>query len=170
MAGTGNRSELTIGYFTKHGDGGVDVLPIGHLLKGQVRTLAKELGVPQAIIDKAPSAGLWPGQTDEAEMGFSYADLETVSDQRPGRRLAGAGAAPRAHDPRDRAQARPAPDAGIVGGDVVSQSSRRFLNARSRHIDECSMEMEATTATPQTKQRSQRRRTKARSRRAKRGA
>jgi NAD+ synthase len=76
VAGTGNRSELTIGYFTKHGDGGVDVLPIGHLLKSQVRTLARELGVPQAIIDKAPSAGLWLGQTDEAEMGFSYADLE----------------------------------------------------------------------------------------------
>ena len=76
VAGAGNRSELTIGYFTKHGDGGVDVLPIGHLLKSEVRTLAKQLGVPQAIIDKAPSAGLWPGQTDEAEMGFTYADLE----------------------------------------------------------------------------------------------
>ena len=76
VAGTGNRSELTIGYFTKHGDGGVDLLPIGHLLKSQVRALARDLGVPQAIIDKTPSAGLWPGQTDEAELGFSYADLE----------------------------------------------------------------------------------------------
>ena len=76
VVGTGNRCELTIGYFTKHGDGGVDVLPIGHLLKDQVRSVARELGVPQAIIDKAPAAGLWPGQTDEAEMGFSYADLE----------------------------------------------------------------------------------------------
>jgi len=76
VAGTGNRSELTIGYFTKHGDGGVDLLPIGHLMKSGVRALAQELGVPQTIIDKAPSAGLWLGQTDEAEMGFSYADLE----------------------------------------------------------------------------------------------
>jgi NAD+ synthase len=76
VAGTGNRSELTIGYFTKHGDGGVDVLPIGHLFKSRVRTLAQELGVPKAIIDKPASAGLWPGQTDEAEIGFSYADLE----------------------------------------------------------------------------------------------
>jgi NAD+ synthase len=76
VAGTGNKSEITIGYFTKHGDGGVDVLPIGHLLKGQVKQLAKSLGVPQAIIDKAPSAGLWPGQTDEEEMGVSYPDLE----------------------------------------------------------------------------------------------
>ena len=76
VVGTGNRSELTIGYFTKHGDGGVDLLPIGHLLKNEVRNVARELGVPQEIIDKAPSAGLWPGQTDEAEMGFSYADLE----------------------------------------------------------------------------------------------
>jgi NAD+ synthase len=76
IAGTGNRSELTIGYFTKYGDGGVDLLPIGRLFKSQVRALARELGVPAPIIDKAPSAGLWLGQTDEAEMGFSYADLE----------------------------------------------------------------------------------------------
>ena len=76
VAGTGNRSELTIGYFTKHGDGGVDVLPLGSLLKSEVRLLAVELGVPRAILDKPPSAGLWAGQTDEAEMGFSYNDLE----------------------------------------------------------------------------------------------
>ncbi len=76
VAGTGNRSELTLGYFTKYGDGGCDVLPIGALLKSEVRSLAKELSVPQAIINKAPSAGLWIGQTDEAEMGFSYDTLE----------------------------------------------------------------------------------------------
>jgi NAD+ synthase len=76
VAGTGNRSELAIGYFTKHGDGGVDLLPIGHLLKSDVRLVARELGVPDALVEKAPSAGLWLGQTDEAEMGFSYAELE----------------------------------------------------------------------------------------------
>jgi NAD+ synthase len=76
VAGTGNRSELSIGYFTKHGDGGADLLPIGELLKSDVRAAAKDLGVPEAVIEKAPSAGLWLGQTDEAEMGFSYADLE----------------------------------------------------------------------------------------------
>ncbi len=76
VAGTGNRAELTIGYFTKYGDGGVDVLPIGDLLKSEVRTFARELGVPQPVIDKAPSAGLWLGQTDEEEMGFTYAELE----------------------------------------------------------------------------------------------
>lgn len=76
VAGTGNRSELAIGYFTKHGDGGVDILPIGRLLKSEVREIARELGVPQAIIDKPPSAGLWLGQTDEAEMGFTYVELE----------------------------------------------------------------------------------------------
>jgi NAD+ synthase len=76
VAGTGNRSELVLGYFTKYGDGGVDLLPIGHLVKSQVRDLARELGVPAPVIDKAPSAGLWIGQTDEAEMGFTYADLE----------------------------------------------------------------------------------------------
>jgi NAD+ synthase len=76
VAGTGNRSELAIGYFTKYGDGGVDLLPIGNLLKSEVRTIARELGVPEPIVDKPPSAGLWLGQTDEAEMGFTYAELE----------------------------------------------------------------------------------------------
>ncbi len=76
VVGTGNRSELSIGYFTKYGDGGVDLLPIGNLLKSEVRATARELGVPAPVIDKAPSAGLWLGQTDEAEMGFSYAELE----------------------------------------------------------------------------------------------
>lgn len=77
VVGTGNRSEITIGYYTKYGDGGVDLLPIGGLLKSQVRELARELGVPARIIDKPPSAGLWAGQTDESEMGFTYEDLET---------------------------------------------------------------------------------------------
>ena len=76
VAGTGNRCELEIGYFTKYGDGGVDLLPIGSLLKSEVRALAQELGVPQRVIDKPPSAGLWLGQTDEEEMGFSYDVLE----------------------------------------------------------------------------------------------
>jgi NAD+ synthase len=76
VAGTGNRSELSIGYFTKYGDGGVDLLPIGGLLKSEVRAAARDLGVPDCVIEKAPSAGLWPGQTDEAEMGFSYMELE----------------------------------------------------------------------------------------------
>jgi NAD+ synthase len=83
VVGTGNRSELTIGYFTKFGDGGVDLLPIGHLVKSQVRALARELGVPPSIIDKPPSAGLWLGQTDEAEMGFSYADLDRYLEEGP---------------------------------------------------------------------------------------
>ena len=83
VAGTGNRSELLIGYFTKYGDGGVDILPLGNLLKSEVQTLARTLEVPSAIIDKPPSAGLWPGQTDEAEMGFSYADLESYLTDGP---------------------------------------------------------------------------------------
>jgi NAD+ synthase len=83
VAGTGNRSELTVGYFTKHGDGAVDVLPIGHLLKGDVRNLASRLDVPKSIIDKPASAGLWLGQTDEAEMGFRYSDLEAYLTDGP---------------------------------------------------------------------------------------
>jgi NAD+ synthase len=75
VAGTGNRSELAIGYFTKYGDGGVDMLPIGRLLKSEVRALARDLKIPAAIVERTPSAGLWAGQNDETEMGFSYADL-----------------------------------------------------------------------------------------------
>lgn len=76
VCGTGNRTELTLGYFTKYGDGGVDLLPLGHLVKHEVRELAAHLGVPASIIDKPPSAGMWPGQTDEGELGFSYDDLD----------------------------------------------------------------------------------------------
>jgi NAD+ synthase len=76
VAGTGNRTEIAIGYYTKYGDGGVDLLPLGALVKSQVRALARELGVPARVIEKPPSAGLWAGQTDEGEMGFSYEDLE----------------------------------------------------------------------------------------------
>lgn len=74
--GTGNRSELEVGYFTKYGDGGVDFLPLGGYLKHEVRQLATALGVPQRIIDRTPSAGLWAGQTDEGEMGLSYEQLD----------------------------------------------------------------------------------------------
>lgn len=83
VAGTGNRSELSIGYFTKYGDGGVDLLPIGDLLKSEVRAAARTLGVPDTVIEKAPSAGLWLGQTDEAEMGFTYAELENYLTNGP---------------------------------------------------------------------------------------
>jgi NAD+ synthase len=81
VAGTGNRSELAIGYFTKYGDGGCDLLPIGRLVKREVRAMAADLKVPRAIIDRTPSAGLWLGQTDEEEMGFTYADLERYLDE-----------------------------------------------------------------------------------------
>lgn len=76
VLGTGNRSELTIGYFTKYGDGGVDLLPLGELVKSEVRELARHLGVPQPVIDRPPSAGLWAGQTDEGEMGLTYEALD----------------------------------------------------------------------------------------------
>lgn len=76
VVGTGNKSELTVGYFTKYGDGGVDLLPIANLVKREVKELAKVLGVPQPIIDKRPSAGLWLGQNDEEEMGISYDELD----------------------------------------------------------------------------------------------
>lgn len=76
VVGSSNRSELTVGYFTKYGDSGIDILPIGSLVKKEVRELAQYLGVPRVIIDKPPTAGLWPGQTDEAEMGITYEALD----------------------------------------------------------------------------------------------
>jgi len=76
VVGTGNLSERTVGYFTKHGDGGVDLLPIGNLVKKQVVEMAKYLEIPAPIIDKPPSAGLWEGQTDEKEMGITYEELD----------------------------------------------------------------------------------------------
>ncbi len=78
VMGTSNKSELLTGYFTKFGDGGSDFCPIGDLYKTEVRQLAREIGVPDAIIDKAPSAGLWEGQTDEGELGITYDDLDQV--------------------------------------------------------------------------------------------
>jgi len=76
VVGSSNRSELSVGYFTKWGDGGVDMMPIGRLVKQEVIELATYLGVPKTIIDKPPSAGLWPGQTDESEMGITYEALD----------------------------------------------------------------------------------------------
>jgi len=76
VVGSSNRSELATGYFSKYGDGGVDIMPIGNLVKRQVRELAAFLGIPQEIIEKPPSAGLWPGQTDEGDLGFSYDELD----------------------------------------------------------------------------------------------
>ena len=76
VIGSSNRSELSVGYFTKHGDGGSDLIPLGNLTKRQVRELAEYLGIPKVIIDKPPTAGLWDGQTDEAELGLSYEELD----------------------------------------------------------------------------------------------
>lgn len=72
VVGTDNAAEWHLGYFTKYGDGGADCVPLANLTKGEVREWARYVGVPQEIIDKAPSAGLWEGQTDEEELGLSY--------------------------------------------------------------------------------------------------
>lgn len=75
---TCNRSEIYVGYMTKGGDGLADTNPVASLTKHEVRILAAELGVPESIITKAPSADLWEGQTDEHEMGFTYEDLDRL--------------------------------------------------------------------------------------------
>jgi len=76
VVGTSNKSELSVGYFTKYGDGGADIMPIGNLVKSQVQELALYLDIPRDIVEKPPSAGLWQGQTDEGEMGVTYAELD----------------------------------------------------------------------------------------------
>jgi len=78
VIGTSNKDEIEIGYFTKYGDGGVDVEPIGDLYKSEVYAIAKKLGISDTILTKPPSAGLWAGQTDEKELGFTYDELEDV--------------------------------------------------------------------------------------------
>ncbi len=78
VVGTGNKSEGLSGFFTKFGDAGVDLLPIGDIYKTQVREMAQLLGVPERIIEKTPSPGLWKGQTDEGELGISYDDLDPI--------------------------------------------------------------------------------------------
>ncbi len=78
VVGTGNKTESLIGYTTLFGDSACAFNPIGDLYKSQVRQVAAAIGVPDAIIAKAPSADLWPGQTDEAEAGFSYPELDRL--------------------------------------------------------------------------------------------
>lgn len=78
VCGTGNKSEILIGYFTKHGDGACDMEPIGDLYKSEVFELSEFLNVQQEIIDKPPRAGLWANQTDEEEIGMSYDLLDQI--------------------------------------------------------------------------------------------
>lgn len=78
VVGTTNRSEMAVGYFTKYGDGGADLLPLGGIVKTDIWEMASLLGVPGRIIRKQPSAGFWPGQTDEEDMGFTYRQLDRV--------------------------------------------------------------------------------------------
>ncbi len=78
VVGTGNKSELSVGYFTKYGDGAADILPLGDLLKTEERELAEWLDIPKQILEKVPSADLWTGQTDESEIGMSYDVLDRI--------------------------------------------------------------------------------------------
>jgi len=78
VLGTTNRSEMEIGYFTKYGDGGVDINPLGDLYKSEIMEMAADLKIPEDILENAPSAALWPGQTDEKELGIEYYLLDTI--------------------------------------------------------------------------------------------
>lgn len=78
VTGTGNKTELSLGYSTKNGDGASDILPLGGLYKTQIKELSRELSIPQEILDKPPSAGLWPNQTDEKELGMPYQELDRI--------------------------------------------------------------------------------------------
>jgi len=78
VMGTSNKTELSIGYFTKFGDGGCDLEPIGELYKTEIFKLASYLGIPEKIINKSPSAELWDNQTDETEIGMSYKEIDHI--------------------------------------------------------------------------------------------
>jgi len=78
VCGTSNKSELLVGYFTKYGDGGVDIMPIGDLYKTQVWELAKKLNIPEEIISKPPTAGLWKDQYDEDELKLNYTTIDKI--------------------------------------------------------------------------------------------
>ncbi|HEY4601182.1 MAG TPA: NAD(+) synthase [Cerasibacillus sp.] len=83
VVGTDNKAEWYTGYFTKYGDGGVDLLPIIDLTKAEVREMAAYLGVPKEVIEKEPSADLWEGQTDEKEMGTTYDMIDAYLNGEP---------------------------------------------------------------------------------------
>lgn len=78
VVGTENKTEHILGYFTRYGDSASDIEPLRNLYKTQVHQLAKYLHIPQEILDKAPTAGLWEGQTDEGEFGFTYKDADEI--------------------------------------------------------------------------------------------
>ena len=78
VCGTSNKSEILVGYFTKYGDGGVDIMPLGDIYKTQVWEIAKFLKIPKDVISKAPTGGLWHGQTDEGELKLGYDQLDKI--------------------------------------------------------------------------------------------
>jgi len=78
VCGTSNRSEYMLGYSTKYGDSAADIQPLLHLYKADIYVAARELGIPEPIISKTPSAGLWAGQSDEKEIGLSYAEIDSA--------------------------------------------------------------------------------------------
>jgi NAD+ synthase len=78
VIGTSNKTEILLGYTTLYGDSACAINPIGDLYKTQVRQLSRDIGVPNVIVDKAPSADLWAGQTDEAELGFTYDEVDQL--------------------------------------------------------------------------------------------
>lgn len=116
VMGTGNKTEILLGYFTKYGDGGVDLEPIGDLYKTEVREMSQMLELPESIIKKAPSAGLWEGQTDEADLGVTYENIDKVLEPI----LAGEG--------HERVSER----TGVPLGDIASLLRRLRANIHKR--------------------------------------
>ena len=85
VCGTSNRSEYMLGYCTKYGDNAADIQPLLHLYKTEIYVVARELGIPEPIMKKVPSAGLWEGQSDEKEIGLSYAEIDAALKALPDR-------------------------------------------------------------------------------------
>ena len=78
VVGTGNKTEILLGYTTLYGDSACALNPLGDLYKTQVRQLSRDMGIPEVILAKAPTADLWMGQTDEGELGFTYAEVDKL--------------------------------------------------------------------------------------------
>jgi NAD+ synthase len=118
VAGTGDKSEILVGFFTKYGDGGVDLLPIGHLYKTQVRILGKHLGLPRGILEKPPSPQLWPGHKATDELPADYDRLDLILDYVIESGL-----------PPAEAASRAGTDASVVG--QVIEMNRRSAHKRA---------------------------------------
>ncbi len=136
VIGTSNKTELLLGYSTLHGDSASALNPLGDLYKTQVRQLAEYLDVPEAVRDKAPSADLWEGQTDEQELGFTYAEVDALLHLQVDRRLTDGELAGRGFDPAfaERVRSMVARNQYKRRPPIIAKLSNRTVNVDFRYL------------------------------------